>query len=183
MTGLNVEKYLEVLQVLLDKEPGGANNDSLGKVKLMKLLYFADFDHYSKHGVSITGDTYVKLEYGPVPKHAEEMLELLHERELLDIGSVPVYDHVRNTYRLRKPLREIKHLNGDEVLTLLAVMNKWRNHSREEIVMASHGDPPWIMTHYGAEIPYELVYYRDDVVGKQDEEPTPRPIRQGRRVS
>ena len=47
---LDKEKYLEALRSLLD-ENLGANNQHLGKAKLMKLLY------------SITGDTYVELDY------------------------------------------------------------------------------------------------------------------------
>ena len=175
---LNTEKYLEVLQLLLDEDIGANSNPRVGKVKLMKLLYFADFDHYFLHGASITGDTYVKLEYGPVPKHAEDMLALLYEKELLEIGEEQVYDYTRNTYRLRRRLTEIKHLGPDEVATLLSVVAKWKNHTREEIVMASHGDPPWIMADYGGEIPYELVFYREDVTGSKDEEPEPHPIRQ-----
>jgi uncharacterized phage-associated protein len=173
---INTKKYLEVLRFLLDEDTG-ANNSRLGKVKLMKLLYFTDFDHFARHGTSITGDTYIKLEYGPVPKHGEEMLGRLCEEELLDVGQEPVYNYIRNKYHLRKPLSEIRHLTGDEVATLGAVVAKWKNHTREEIVVASHGDPPWQMADYGSEIPYEFVYYRDDVTGSKDEEPEPRPVR------
>ena len=173
---VDTEKYLEALWFLLDEERG-ANNSHLGKVKLMKLLYFADFDHFCQHGASITGDTYIKLEYGPVPRSADQMLALLHERELLEVVAEPVYDFIMNRYRLREPLTEIKSLSGDEVATLAAVCSKWKNHTREEVVVASHGDPPWLMTEYGEEISYELVYYRADVVGSQDEEPRPRAVR------
>jgi uncharacterized phage-associated protein len=167
---VNVDKYLEALRFLLD-EHRGANNPHLGKVKLMKLLYYADFDHYFRHGASITGDTYVKLEYGPVPRHGQHMLDKLQERKLLDVGEEPVFDYVRNSYRLRQPLAEIQHLTEDEMQTLADVVGKWKNHTREEIVTASHGDPPWIMADYGEEIPYELVFYRENVAGSRDEEP------------
>jgi len=39
----------------------------LGKVKLMKLFYFADFMHLKQYGAPITYDTYVHLEHGPIP--------------------------------------------------------------------------------------------------------------------
>lgn len=35
--------------------------------KLFKLLWFADLDNLKKHGRTITGDTYVAMNYGPVP--------------------------------------------------------------------------------------------------------------------
>ncbi len=180
---INVDKYVEVLQFLLDEETG-ANNQHLGKVKLMKLLYFADFDHFVKHGKSITGDTYVKLDYGPVPKHGSEMLDILAVRELIDIGEAQLFDYVRNVYSLRKPLMEINHLTADEVATLTAVVNKWKYHTRQEIVSASHGDPPWQLTGYGEEIDYKAAFFRRNVVlSEADEEPEPMPINPSQRVS
>ena len=35
--------------------------------KIFKVLYFADREHLTKYGRPITGDTYVAMEYGPVP--------------------------------------------------------------------------------------------------------------------
>ncbi len=40
------------------------NNVHLGRTKLMKLLYYVDFDHYEKYGRSITGAEYHKLPHG-----------------------------------------------------------------------------------------------------------------------
>jgi len=167
---MDTEKYLEVLQYLLD-ERTGANNCHLGKVKLMKLLYFADFDHYFRYGVSITGDTYVKLAYGPVPRHGQPMLDELKKRSLLEVEQQPVYDYTRNAYHLRRAPEPLSRLNPNEVSTLAEVVAKWGNHTRDEIVTASHGDPPWIMAEYGDTIPYELVFYRENITGPEDEEP------------
>lgn len=36
-------------------------------IKVYKLLYFADQSHLAKYGRSISGDTYIALELGPVP--------------------------------------------------------------------------------------------------------------------
>lgn len=41
--------------------------EKLGKVKLMKLLYYSDFRHMREYGRPIVGDSYYKLENGPVP--------------------------------------------------------------------------------------------------------------------
>lgn len=35
--------------------------------KCHKILYFADNEHLSKYGRSITGDAYVRMDFGPVP--------------------------------------------------------------------------------------------------------------------
>jgi len=40
---------------------------SLGKVKLFKLLYLLDFEHFRQTGRSVTGQEYRAWKMGPVP--------------------------------------------------------------------------------------------------------------------
>lgn len=47
------------------------------KTKLMKLLFYADFGHFKKYSVSITGARYARLPYGPVPDQFERWLAAL----------------------------------------------------------------------------------------------------------
>lgn len=169
------EKYIEVLQYLLREDSeGGANNFRLGKVKLMKLLYFADFEHFYKYGQSITKDTYIKKNYGPVPSHADSMIEELRRREALTVSLEPVWHYSKYSYRLAIGVAEadaeFPNLTPEELETLADVVQKWKNHNTQEIVLASHGDPPWLMSGFGEAIRYELVYYRDDVAPKGDDQ-------------
>lgn len=39
----------------------------LGKIKLFKLLYLLDFEHFRQTGQNVTGLTYSAWKYGPVP--------------------------------------------------------------------------------------------------------------------
>ena len=45
--------------------------------KICKILYYADQSHLSKYGRSITGDTYIAMEYGPVPSKIEDIFKAL----------------------------------------------------------------------------------------------------------
>jgi len=51
--------------------------DRIYKTKLMKLLFYADFGHFKKYSVSITGARYARLPYGPVPDQFEKWLSAL----------------------------------------------------------------------------------------------------------
>ena len=51
--------------------------DRVFKTKLMKLLFYADFGHFKKYTVSITGARYARLPYGPVPDQFESWLAAL----------------------------------------------------------------------------------------------------------
>lgn len=47
---------------------------SFGVTKLNKLLYFSDFGHFRAYGRPIIGDTYIKMERGPVPSTAYSII-------------------------------------------------------------------------------------------------------------
>jgi len=131
----------------------------LGRVKLNKLLYFADFDHFEKYGEAITGDVYLNHELGPVPSHIQDVLaDMIRERKV-EVVSEPLIDFVR--FRL-KPLVPCRAdaFAPSEIEMLCSVVAKWGAHTAREIVMASHGEAPWIATRKGEDIPYPLAYYR-----------------------
>jgi uncharacterized phage-associated protein len=43
--------------------------------KIFKVLYFADREHLVKYGSPITGDTYIKMQKGPVPSKLYDMVK------------------------------------------------------------------------------------------------------------
>lgn len=47
----------------------------LGKIKLFKLLYLLDFEHFSQTGRSVTGLDYRAWKFGPVPVALEQEWE------------------------------------------------------------------------------------------------------------
>lgn len=137
---------------------------SLGRVKLNKLLYFADFDHFEKYGTPITGDTYLNNELGPVPEHVQSILSEMQRSKKLHEFPEQVYEYVR--YRLQ-PIAEadVAVFKSSEIAMLCSVASKWGPHTAKELVIASHGEAPWIASRRGESIPYALAYYR----GKYDE--------------
>src|SRR5229473_2927158 len=55
----------------------------LTKLKVAKLLYFADKKHLLEHGEPILGDTYFCMQFGPVPSFAlNEMNEAINRSEV-----------------------------------------------------------------------------------------------------
>src|SRR5471030_2768319 len=73
------DKMKQVVLYFLER----INNVHLGRSKLMKLLYFVDFDHYEKHGEAITSAIYRKLPHGPVPTKVEKLI-----KKMVDNGDV-----------------------------------------------------------------------------------------------
>ncbi len=47
----------------------------INKMKLLKLIYFADRYHVRKYGRLVSNDSYVAMKYGPVPSTAKDIAE------------------------------------------------------------------------------------------------------------
>lgn len=154
---INEEKYRNVILFFANK----IKNGTLGKLKIMKLLYFLDFDYYEKYGKSITGDEYLKFNNGPVPRMAEKILKDMKDNDIkitrIKIGSG------YNDQQHIEPLNdfEIELFTKEELLMMSEIVDKWEKFSGAEMKSASHGEAPWIATKQDEVIEYDLVYYRN----------------------
>lgn len=151
---MNIEKYINVILFFIE------NVQNLGRTKLYKLLYFLDFDHYEKYGESVTEESYQNKELGPVPVHAEEVINKMKEDGILDILPEPVINFVRHKF-VAKAHHDPKVFSQTEIEMLCEVAEKWAHHTANEIVSASHGEAPWIATARDQIIPYPYAYYRN----------------------
>ncbi len=139
------------------------NPQYLGKVKLMKLFYYLDFNHVKKHGTSVTGDEYYHLEKGPIPSTIMNMIgELAQDPETSKLASDITLETPAGTRMLRvKGLREFsdkdkKLFTESELQMLREVSERYKNDSTDEMIESSHTEAPWRETKYGQSIPYEL---------------------------
>ncbi|MDR2927500.1 MAG: SocA family protein [Cytophagaceae bacterium] len=58
--------------------------------KIFKVIYFADREHIAKCGRFITGDTYVRMKYGPVPSAIYNLIKSNEYPALFDINGYTV---------------------------------------------------------------------------------------------
>lgn len=157
MVRINEKKYKNIILFFVNK----IQNGTLGKVKLMKLLYFLDFDFFEKYDKSVTGDKYLRFEYGPVPSMCEKILKRMMGKEI-GIERRKVKDGY-NDQQLIKPLENfsVKDFTNEELLMMEEIADKWEKFSGTEMKNASHGEAPWIATEQDKEIDYNLAYYRN----------------------
>ena len=155
------DKYQQVILFLLNS---AANNTFLGKVKLFKLLYYIDFDHYQYFKTPVTGDIYYKRAYGPVGKNAELILHEMASAKLISINTKPVGDVQQYVYTAPHKFKAHDKFLASEMEVLEQVAKKWANHRTGEIVTATHGEAPWRAVDMSAEIPYSLAFYREPML-------------------
>lgn len=161
---IDKEKYKQAILFLLN---GPANNSLLGKVKLFKLLYYIDFDHYQNFKTSVTGDIYRKLPYGPVGDNAASILSEMESNELLRVSTKPVGNYSQYMFTSLESRVNLNVFLPSEITTLNQIVEDWANRTTNEIVAATHGEAPWRAVDIGAEIPYSLAFYRSQAVEKE----------------
>lgn len=112
--------------------------------RLCKILYFADQRHLSEYGRSITGDTYIAMQFGPVPSYVDDILKALRGDSFF--SSVPEINQLRNclVFDNRFIVRGLKAPDMDElsvsdVQCLDYAIGICRDKSFAELTAFSHG--------------------------------------------
>lgn len=135
-------KYERAINSLLYslKELGGTSDIH----KLCKILYFADQRHLSEYGRSITGDTYIAMQFGPVPSCIDDILKALRGDSFFSF--VPEINKLRQcmafenrfiVHALTGP--DMDELSASDIKCLNFAINLCRNKSFAELTNYSHG--------------------------------------------
>jgi len=155
---LQVDKFKHVLLYILEKCAGKPN---VGETVLYKLLYFADFNYYELYEEHLTGASYRKLPYGPVPQKLDTLIHhmITKEKSLQRIKTN--YHGYPQTRFLPLAKADLQKLKASEKEVIDRVIEQFSDWSAIAISNYSHKDMPWVASREGEEINYELVFYRD----------------------
>lgn len=148
----------------------------LTKLKIAKMLYFADKEHLLQHGAPIIGDVYWCMEFGPVPSFAlNEMNEAINRSEVVTAGSSD-YCKMSHFLRVRKPFFSRYHhfearqnfdstvFSPTEIAVLDSVAQTYGPRTAKELVDLTHDEPTWKIANESRSpkgrvpIPYELFF-------------------------
>lgn len=112
--------------------------------KLCKILYFADQHHLSEYGRSITGDTYIAMQFGPVPSCVDDILKALRGDSFF--SSVPEIEQLRhclvfeNRFIVRALIEpDMDELSCSDVRCLDYAIDLCKDKSFHELTTFSHG--------------------------------------------
>lgn len=125
------------------------------KVKLNKLLFYADFYHFKLNSSSISGATYRAIQYGPVPADYQLYLAQGLVLGILDLKIVELYDLNAEVFcgkiEFQKELFDSK-----EITTLQKVAEYFEAYNNKQIIEISHKERAWIE----CESNHSLIDYR-----------------------
>lgn len=110
--------------------------------KICKILYFADQKSLSECGRSITGDTYIAMNYGPVPSYIEDIFKAVRHQSYFS-QYAKEFEGVfsfQNDYILkaeREP--DMQHLSKSDVECLDYAIAKCKDLDFAQLTLLSHG--------------------------------------------
>ena len=139
----NQSKSLEAVLYIANKL------DNPGKHNISKLLYLADQYHLIEFGVPITGDNYIKMNFGPVPSNVYDgMKGSINWSNDISVGRVKVEPK-------RKP--DLNELSESEIEALDYVVNEFGDNDFQTLTRLTHG-PAWNSARINSPINIEAIY-------------------------
>ncbi len=154
---LQISKFKNVLLYILERCAGKPN---VGETVLYKLLYFSDFNYYELYEEHLTGAKYRKLPFGPVPQKLDTIIGQMIEKGQLQRVKSEYHGYPQTRY-LPLMKADLTKLMASEKEIIDRVIEQMSDWSAAAISNYSHKDMPWLASKEGAEINYELVFYRD----------------------
>jgi hypothetical protein len=142
----------------------------LGATKLNKALWFADTIAYRANGRSITNTTYVKRQFGPVPKRILPALEELKREGKLLIRESAYFNLLKRDFVALSPASET--MFSEEERSIIDLVVDWicEKHTATSISDLSH-DAIWEAAEDGEEIPlYAVLAASSGEITEQDKE-------------
>lgn len=132
---------------------------SLTKLKIAKLLYFADKQHLLEHGKPIIGDVYWCMDYGPVPSFAlNEMSAAISGAEIPGALDASLFSRVLTVKKFLRtqPLFEVREdaydprvFSESEQQALRYTKNMYGYRTAAELVDLTHLEPTWLIPNSG----------------------------------
>jgi uncharacterized phage-associated protein len=137
-----------------------ASHRTVGKVKLFKLLYLADFTAYPRLGRSITGEVYVHFRMGPVPNTLWNDFDAI-TANCVDISESWVGMPNPEVTMTAKPNVDLSPLDEEERAILDEILKKYGDLNGARLRDLTHLDIPYRATTPDEVIPYSLSLYRN----------------------
>jgi len=126
---------------------------NFGKVKLNKILFYADFNAYMKRGKSITEAVYKKREFGPCAHQFMPVVDTLEAAGRAAWQRASVGPHTQHRLvALEEPNLDL--FAGGEVAIVDDVIEQLAGKTGTQISEESHELPGWRFAELGADIPY-----------------------------
>ena len=129
------DKLINAILYFADRTHG------LGKIKLFKLLYLLDFEHFRQTGRPVTGMEYRAWKMGPVPAELVQVWDDLDAdlAEAIEIRPERVYDYVRENVIPKRQFDDA-HFTPRELRILADLSAHYADDLMEKMIDITHAE-------------------------------------------
>lgn len=115
------------------------------KTQMNKMLFYADFVHFKRHGRSISGAKYRAIEMGPVPNNFDGLFQFAENEGFVRIEHHEYPNGSIGSKFLPGELPDVsKYLSPSEINTLKDVSERFKGVRSQEIIKVSHEEDAWL---------------------------------------
>lgn len=117
------------------------NTRALGKIKLFKLLYLLDFEHFRKTGRPVTGMEYRAWKMGPVPAQLVQEWDQLEQdmADAIEIRPERVIDYVRENVVAKRAFDQT-HFTPREIEIMGGLARKYADVMSGHMIDVTHAE-------------------------------------------
>ena len=155
---INWEKAIEAITWLACQKPG------IDFIHVSKVLFYADKAHLQRFARPILGDTYIAMEYGPVPSGVRDLLtknefvypdllEAMTEAVEIDWGKAP-------SVRCRRQPR-LECFSETDLDCLAAALDEYGEMPLSRLRELTHDERAWMEAPTNGAMDYELMIDED----------------------
>ena len=139
----------------------------LGKVKLNKILWFADRAFMYKNYMSLTKSSYIRNPQGPVIKKLDNVLNGLEKNGFIRSFSLNKGGFQQISFIcLKEP--DLNKFTAKEINTLDEIINSFALKTAKELSEITH-DEIWEKTKDGDTMPIESVFLQDVILATKED--------------
>ena len=152
----NFSKYKEMILYTLSQVNG---DGKIPKTKLAKIIYLADFAWFYYKMESMSGMSYRKIMFGPVPDAYFRAIDELEQGGLisLEIKNYPSGHTQLLSLTKAGKMAGTDNVSGEEKNLIKKISKNWENKNTQEIVGFTHQQLPYLLALDGEIISYALI--------------------------
>ena len=151
------QRLQELILYIADRLQG---DDTFGKVKLAKILYFVDVTAYRMRKKPVTGSAYIRLPHGPVPQHFFEIIDEMVSSQYIVIIEQPYFGHNQKRVISLKNA-DVSQFSGQDIQIVEGIIRQFEGRNATDLSQLSHGIA-WKITKPNEKIPYEASLLSDE---------------------
>jgi hypothetical protein len=136
---------------------------------ILKTLFYADKFHLQKYGRPVTGDTYIKMTYGPVASLAYDIIKRNNNlpKKIL-VAADDAFDKGEGKYPplVAKRAPDMDWFSGSDIECLEAAVEHCSNMDFDDLKETTHQEAAWVAAPMNGEMDFAL-FLDEDVQNRE----------------